>query len=236
MNGMQTAACGPLGPFAGLLASEQRRVWAGRSTYSRRSAPRRDRPALVGLVARRRTRFALRARTDATSQMTKRARPRAAANPAMLGASHARCALPARAFAGTAGRVRLECQSLWRRSKRCQAGMNEGVARSAGSGSARAGALREMTSRVRASAKSAVNAASRAAQPRSGPRSAVRAQRRPPNPERRTLAGVHRPRRVDATRERPRPANGRIGQTVANHAATESINTRRGCEPPEAMK
>jgi hypothetical protein len=61
-----------------------------------------DSPALLGLVARCRTRFVRRAlctRTAATSRSLTRADRRAATSPAMLGACDARCILPGRAFA-----------------------------------------------------------------------------------------------------------------------------------------
>jgi hypothetical protein len=62
---------------------------------------RADSPAMLGHAACRRTRFvrcAHCAQTAAASQITKRA-ARAATCPALLGASHARPAEPARAFA-----------------------------------------------------------------------------------------------------------------------------------------
>ena len=67
----------------------------------RRSALRADCPAMLGLLARRPTRsahFVRCARTPAASQLWRRA-ARAARIPALLGASHGRCALPPRGFA-----------------------------------------------------------------------------------------------------------------------------------------
>ena len=84
-------------------SARQSRDGTVRSVRVRRLPLRSSCPALLGLMARRVTRFvALRstpARTDAPSQITKRAGTRAAMSPAMLGVSHARCALPRHAFA-----------------------------------------------------------------------------------------------------------------------------------------
>jgi len=68
-----------------------------------RSPLRGDSPVVLGLAARRITHCAICDRsvqTDAASQFTKRA-ARATASPALLGASQARCSLPAHAFAET---------------------------------------------------------------------------------------------------------------------------------------
>jgi hypothetical protein len=88
-------------PVPFVAAREPRRARAGRSTSVRRSVLRTDSPAMLAAVARRTTRCvrcALSAQTSATSQMTKRA-ARAATATALLGASQARCGLPAHALA-----------------------------------------------------------------------------------------------------------------------------------------
>ena len=149
---------------------------------------RADSPAMLGHVACRRTRFvrcAHCAQTAAASQMTKRA-ARAATCPALLGASHARPAEPARAFAepalvlGTRSRIDRTRTVVQLRGRRSLAGAISAAASSAGSWSARAQrALRNLTHRGCLSAVSAANEASSAMRPRAKQRSGVDAQRRP---------------------------------------------------------
>ena len=116
------------------------KVGPGRLRASaRRSALRADFPAMLGLVARRITRFvrcAHCARTDATSQLTMRA-ARAATSPALLGASQACCSLPGPAFAGPVFVFEREPPPV-PRGRRCPAGAISVATRSAGLGSARA--------------------------------------------------------------------------------------------------
>jgi len=153
---------------------------------------RADFPAMLGHAARRRTRFvryAHCAQTAAASQMTKRA-ARAATCPALLGASHARPAEPARAFAepasvlGTCSRIGRASSAVQLRGRRSPAGAISAATSSAGPRSARAQrALRHLTHRGCLSAVSVANEASSAMRPRAEQRSGVDAQRRPPQCE-----------------------------------------------------
>ena len=191
---MKLPRMSPFGPELNLVVrfrarrwARQRRVRAGRSASLRRPALRAGCPAMLGLVARRRThcvRFALCVQTTAPSQRTKRA-ARAATSPALLGASEARCSLPGRAFATT--EVALDhphAPTGGLRGRRYPAGAISVATSSAGPGSARAQrALRPLTRRSCLSAVSAANAASSAARPRTEQRSAVGAKRRPPQHE-----------------------------------------------------
>jgi len=153
---------------------------------------RADSPAMLGPAACRRTRFvrcAHCAQTAAASQMTKRA-ARAATDPALLGAAHARPPEPARAFAERA-EVRLQGSPIGRalsavrlRGRRSSDWAISAATSSAGPWSARAQrALRHLTHRGCLSAVSAANEASSAMRPRAEQRSAVDAQRRPPQSE-----------------------------------------------------
>jgi hypothetical protein len=155
---------------------------------------RTDSPAMLGLLARRRTRCvrcALYAQTAATSQTTKRA-ARAARSPALLGASQGRLVLSTRAFAGPAvAHDAVEPARAWaagaprccQSGRRYPAGAISGATSSAAPGSARASALRDLTRRSCLNAVSAANEVSSAARPRCEQRSAVGAQRRPPQHE-----------------------------------------------------
>jgi hypothetical protein len=174
-------------------SARQRRGRTGRGASLRRSALRTDSPAMLGLVARRRTRCvrcALYAQTTATSQSTKRA-ARAATSPALLGASEARPVLSTRAFAGPVVPHTGEPARAWSvgESRCCQSGRRyppgaiSGATSSAAAGSARASALRKLTRRSCLNEVSAANVVSSAARPRCEQRSAVGAQRRPPQHE-----------------------------------------------------
>jgi len=203
---------------------------------------RADSPAMLGPAACRRTRFvrcAHCAQTAAASQMTKRA-ARAATCPALLGASHARPAEPARAFAepasvlGMPSRISRACSVVRLRGRWSSAGAISAATSSAGSGSARAQrALRDLTHRGCLSAVSAANEASSAMRPRAEQRSGVDAQRRPPQcePWRETAcreARSMRPRVVCAGVSRaasasPPYSQQRDGQAIrcpASHADT----------------
>ena len=161
--------------------SRQSRVRSGRSASLKRSALCADSPALLGLAARRITRFvrfALSARTDAASQLTKRA-VRAAASPVLLGASEAHCSLSARGFAEAV----LAC-SRWHASTPASRQVVSGGGDLCGGEEHRAGvgarsALRPHACRSCLSAGSEANAASSSARPRNEHRSAVEAKRRP---------------------------------------------------------
>jgi hypothetical protein len=178
------AARGPLRPFAGLLASEQRRTRAGRSTCPRRSAlrpPRAFRSCGPSHSPLHRLRPLRSHRCDESDDQSRD-----------LACGHQPCdawrlpgALrPARRCLCRHRRwCWLEDQSRWQRGKRCPGGVSRDAARSTGSGLARAGALLELIRRICASAESAANTMSCAARPRSEHPSAVGARRRPSNPE-----------------------------------------------------
>ena len=166
-------------------SARQRRGRTGRGASLRRPVLRTGCPAMLGLVARRRTRCvrcALYAQTSATSQTTMRA-ARAATSPALLGASEARHGLSARAFAGAVVGSRVGAPRCCRSGRRYPPGAISGATSSAAPGSARASALRELTRRSCLNAVSAANVVSSAARPRCEQRSAVGAQRRPPQHE-----------------------------------------------------
>jgi len=167
-------------------SARQRRVRAGRSASLRRSVLRTDSPAMLGLVACRRTHYvrcAYCVQTAATSQLTKRA-ARAATSPALLGASEALRVLPTRTFADTVLAFDRHATVGDLRGRRYPAGAISAATRSAGPGSARAQrVLRELTHRSCLSAVSEANAASSAMRPRTEHRSGVGAKRRPPQHE-----------------------------------------------------
>jgi hypothetical protein len=187
---LQFAACGPLENIAVCYACEcrreQRRVRTGLRASLRWSVLRTDSPAMLGLVARRRThcvRCAHCVQTVATSRLLKRA-ARAATSPALLGTSEAPSDLPARAFAATAEAFPTQATGLGLRGRRCPVRAISVATSSAGPGSARAPrALPCLTRRHCLSAVSAANAASSATRPRTEQRSAVGAQHRPPQHE-----------------------------------------------------
>jgi hypothetical protein len=164
-------------------SAQQRRVRTVRGASLRRSPLRADFPAVLGLVARRRTRFVHSvhcARTAAPSQLLMRA-ARAATSPVLLGASQARRGLPALAFVERlVVRNRNATLGGSGRGRRYPVGAISGATSSAGSGSARASALRQLTRRGCLSVVSAANEASSAARPWTEQRSAVAAERRPP--------------------------------------------------------
>jgi hypothetical protein len=118
-------------PVPFVAAREPRRARAGRSASVRRSVLRTDFPAMLATVARRTTRCvrcALSAQTGATSQMTKRA-ARAATATALLGASQARCGLPAHALATKGlGTATVEHPNASCCGRRCPVGAISGVA------------------------------------------------------------------------------------------------------------
>ena len=118
---------------------------------------------------------------SATSLSTKRAGTRAAASPALLGASHARRRLPARDFA-EAGFVRRQATApAARQAVPGRGDFGGGEQRSGGLGAR--SALRELTRRRCPSAESEANEASWAARARSEQRSGVGPQGRPPRHE-----------------------------------------------------
>ena len=188
------AACGPW--------RKQSPVRAGAGAYPRRSSLRADSPAMLGLAARRQThsvRFALCVRTTATSSMTKRAGTRAAASPALLGASHARQRLPARAFAEAAVVRRHATGPAARQAVPARGDFGGGEQRSGGLGAR--SALRQLTRRRCPNAESEANGVSLAARARSEQRSGVGPQGRPPRHE--PLAGTAcRAARTPPLRER----------------------------------
>jgi hypothetical protein len=165
-------------------AARQSRVRSGRSASLKRSARCADSPALLGHAARRETRFvrfALSARTAATSQSTKRA-ARAAASPARLGASEARRSLFAHGSADMLARSRWHASTLALRQAAPGGGsLCGGEERSAGVGAR--SALRPHACRSCLSAVSEANAASSPARPRNEHHSGVEAKRRPPQCE-----------------------------------------------------
>jgi hypothetical protein len=145
---------------------------------------RADSPAMLDLVARRRTRFvrcAHCARTAATSQSTKRA-ARAARSPALLGASQARPNLPGRTFAGASLAFVANTQGTV--SRRAVPGRGDfcGDEKRRAAVGARS-ALRRLTRRSCPNAANAVREVSSATRPQAEHRSAVGAQRRPPQHE-----------------------------------------------------
>jgi len=167
---------------AGHRLREQSCVRAASGASLRRSTLRADSPPMLGLAARRRThsvRCAHCVQTMAPSQSLMRA-ARAAASPALLGASQARLQLPARSFAATAEVFATNTQARGLRGRGCPAGAIWVATSSAGPGSARASAHPHLTRRGCLNAVSAANEVSSAARPRTEQRSAVGAQRRPP--------------------------------------------------------
>lgn len=155
-----------------------------------------DFPVVLGSAVRRVTRFvrdAHCARTDATSQFTKRA-ARATANPAFLGATEARPDPSGQAFAQARPHAVTDlptpsAASAFSRTvmalpaRQAVGGRGEyEAARSAALGAARTQcALCELTCRRCLSAVSDANEASSAARPQSEHRSEVGTQCRPPN-------------------------------------------------------
>jgi hypothetical protein len=160
-----------------------------RARVRRDSCPSTLAPAMLGLVARRRTRCvrcAHFARTTATSQLLKRA-ARAATSPALLGASKARPILPGPAFAGTVlvfGSSRLVVASRQAVSGRGDFWGGEKRSPAVGARSA----LRGLTRRGWSNAATAGRVVSSAARPQGEHRSGVGAKRRPPQHE--PLAGA----------------------------------------------
>jgi hypothetical protein len=150
-----------------------------------------DSPPLLGLMACRIThsaRFARCVRTDAASQLLKRA-ARAAMSPAVLGASYARRRLPARSFAAPVVDFHPGTASGPRRDRGHPSGAISGSASSAGPGEARTQcALRRLTHGICSSAAPAGRVASYAVLARAEQHSAVGAQRRPTQHE--PLAGA----------------------------------------------
>ncbi len=174
----------------------QSRMRAGVGASLERSSLRADCPAMLGLAARRLTRyvrFALCARTEAASRTTKRA-ARAAASPVLLGAPEARRPLPAYGFAqalavlpempisSPSATVLESRQAASGRGDFCGDEKRRG---GIGARSARRDLTRRiyLTRRICLSAESAANAASYAARPRAEHRSGVGALRRPPQHE-----------------------------------------------------
>ncbi len=152
--------------------------------HLRRSALCADFPAMLCLVARRRTRCvrcALYAQTSATSQSTSRA-AREATSPVLLGAVEALRGLSGRAFA-----KRRVCSStrkpngLARRAVPAGGDLWGGEERRIGVGVR--STLRKLTRRNCLSAESAANAASFATRPQAEHHSGVVAKRRPPQCE-----------------------------------------------------
>ena len=188
-----SSALGPLLPFdVCFRIRDQERAKARAGSRPRLDAAvcacGADFPVLLGLVARRITRCARVAQTDAASQQWRRA-ARAATSPAVLGAAYARGRPPARSFAapevafGAGGTVG-DCRARGR-----PPGAISGSASSAGTGEARAQrALPGLTRGVCLSGANADRAASYAARARAEQRSEVVAQRRPTQHE--PLAGA----------------------------------------------
>ena len=207
------------GRHCGLHLTPQSRVRTGRCASLERSALRTDCPAILGLVARRRTRFAhfVRcAQTVATSQSTIRA-ARAATSPAILGAPEALRSLSGRAFAVKRGvlltRTTLVAsrQALHGRGDLCG---GEERKPSVGARSA----LRELTRRSCLSAVSAANEASSATRLKAEHHSAAGAQRRPPHHE--SLAGgACRDAPNGQASRRPRTEASSREQTLELHAS-----------------
>ena len=207
------------GRLGGRHLARQRRVRTGRYASLERSALRTDCPAILGLVARRRTRFAhfVRcAQTVATSQSTIRA-ARAATSPAILGAPEALRSLSGRAFAVKRGvlltRTTLVAsrQALHGRGDLCG---GEERRPSVGARSA----LRELTRRSCLSAVSAAKEASSATRLKAEHHSAAGAQRRPPHHE--PLAGgACRDAPNGQASRRPRTEASSREQTLELHAS-----------------
>ena len=207
------------GRHCGLHLTPQSRVRTGRCASLERSALRTDCPAILGLVARRRTRFVhfVRcAQTVATSQSTIRA-ARAATSPAILGAPEALRSLSGRAFAVKRGvlltRTTLVAsrQALHGRGDLCG---GEERKPSVGARSA----LRELTRRSCLSAVSAANEASSATRLKAEHHSAAGAQRRPPHHE--SLAGgACRDAPNGQASRRPRTEASSREQTLELHAS-----------------
>lgn len=150
-----------------------------------------DSPALLGLMACRIThsaRFARCVRTDAASQLLKRA-ARAAMSPAVLGTSYAHRRPPARAFAASSAACWGSATAGGCRDRGYPSGAISGSASSAGPGEARTQcALRRLTHGICPNGASAARAVSYAVLVRAEQHSAVGAQRRPTQHE--PLAGV----------------------------------------------
>ncbi len=175
------------GRHCGLHLARQSRVRTGRYASLERSALRADCPAILGLVARRRTRFAhfVRcAQTTATSQSTMRA-ARAATSPAILGAPEALRDLSGRAFAVNRGVLLAwatrAASVAWRQALPGRGDLCGGEERRPSVGAR--SALRELTRRSCLSAVSAANEASSATRLKAEHHSAAGAQRRPPQHE-----------------------------------------------------
>ena len=199
-------------------SARQRRARAGCCVSPRRSPLRCDCPAMLGLMARRRTHYAHCVRcvqTAAPSQMTKRA-ARAATSPALLGASEALRSLPGRAFAGP-WRGFVGTRNRWcSRQAVLRAGaVCGGEKRRPGVGAR--SALRHLTRRPCLSAVSAANVASWATRHRAEHRSAVAAKRRPPQSAR---------ARGTACRDARRWAHGRRSFVPASTPAISSHRQR----------
>jgi len=165
-------------------SARQRPVRAGRGTSLRRSALRCDFPAMLGLAARRITRYvrcAHCARTNAASQRWMGA-ARAAASPALLGASEARPDLPERAFAETL--VVFAASTASAASRRAVPGGGDFCGdekRRTGVGAR--SALRYLTRRICSNAANEESVVSYATRPQVEHRSGVAAKRRPPQHE-----------------------------------------------------
>jgi hypothetical protein len=160
-----------------------------RARVRRDSCPSALAPAMLGLVARRRTRYvrcAHCARTTATSQLLKRA-ARAATSPALLGASEAYPILPEPTFAAAVW-VFVANRSVVA-SRQAVSGRGDfwgGEKRSPGVGAR--SALRDLTRRGWPNAATAGRVVSSAARPQDEHHSGVGAKRRPPRHE--PLAGT----------------------------------------------
>ena len=178
------SAFGPLRTFGLRSGARPRCTRAGRSALPRRLPLRSSSPALLGLLARRRTHFAhcVRAvRTSSTSQCLKRA-ARAATSPALLGASHARCGLPGHTSAAASlVFVDKNHRVLARQAVPGGGEVWGGEERRFGVGAR--SALRGLTCRICSNGANAVSKVSYAAQPQTEHHSEVEAKRRPPHPE-----------------------------------------------------
>ena len=184
---LQVAAVGPwlsIDVRFAAARSWQRRGRAGCAAPRKRPPLRCGCPAMLGLVARRRTRcvrFALYARTTSTSQSTKRA-ARAATSPALLGASQARRSLPTHTFARSA--VICACPRTTGASRQAvfDGGDLWGDEERRAPVGARS-ALRRLTRRSCLNEESEANVVSSSTRPETEHRSAVAAKRRPPQYE-----------------------------------------------------
>jgi hypothetical protein len=195
------------GRQCGLHLARQRRVRTGRCASLERSALRTDCPAILGLVARRRTRFAhfVRcAQTAATSQSTKRA-ARAATSPAILGAPEALRDPSGRAFAVARGVLLTRTTSVASRQALPGRGDLCGGEERRPSVGARS-AHRRLTRRSCLSVVSAANAASSATRLKAEHRSEAGAQRRPTQ---------HEPVAGGACRDAPKGQASRRERTAA---------------------